>query len=157
MGSEFACAPGRAAACSRDGVKRGVIASRLNERLREPGRTGRFRRADRLTRRDEFEAVYERGRKFQTRQFVAFVLFKEEGALRVGVVASRRVGDAVRRNRAKRRLREVFRRNRAGLEGVSADVVLVARAGVGDASYGDLERAYVTTVLRALEGARRRA
>ena len=157
MGSEFACAPGRAAACSRDDVKKGVIASRLNELLTEPRRTGKFRRRDRLTKRVEFQTVYDRGRRLQTRQFVAFVLFKEEGELRLGVVASRRVGDAVRRNRAKRRLREVFRRNRAGLEAISADVVLVARAGVGDATFRDLERAYVTTVARALEGARKRS
>ena len=80
---------------------------------------------------------------------MCFVLFLSEGPLRVGVVASRKVGDAVRRNRAKRLLREVVRRNRPK-RAVSADFVLVARAALAGASYGDLERAYVATVARAL-------
>jgi ribonuclease P protein component len=56
------------------------------------------------------------------------------GTTRMTVVASRRVGGAVRRNRAKRLLREAARtrRWRPGL-----DVVLVARAGCGDS---DLHR-----------------
>jgi len=53
-----------------------------------------------------------------------------EGAtLRLGVVASRKVGGAVARARARRLLREAFRRNRRRLRG-AADVVLVARAGL---------------------------
>jgi ribonuclease P protein component len=54
-------------------------------------------------------------------------LRRGEGAsLRLGVVASRKVGRAFARARAKRRLREVFRLHRHGLSG-PFDVVLVAR------------------------------
>ena len=61
----------------------------------------------------------------------------EDGALRLGVVAGRRVGPAVIRNRAKRRLREAFRLNRPGFQG-RMDVVLVARPAVIKAKWGDL-------------------
>lgn len=50
-------------------------------------------------------------------------------SLRLGVVASRKVGDAVRRARAKRRLREAWRRNRSRFHG-DYDVVLVARRSI---------------------------
>ena len=75
------------------------------------------------------------------RYFVAFV---------AGVVASRRVGSAVARNRAKRLLREVFRRRKPKRE-TSADIVLVARGPIAKARYEDVEVAYVKNVGRLLE------
>ncbi len=72
------------------------------------------------------------------------------GPLRVGVVASRRVGGAIERNHAKRRLRDVFRRNRPAVA-VAADVVLIARPTISQASYREIEKTYVGAVGRALE------
>jgi len=62
----------------------------------------------------------------------------EGAALRVGYTASRRVGNAVARNRAKRRLRAaaasvLARQGRAG-----TDYVLIARAGTGARPYAEL-------------------
>ena len=51
-------------------------------------------------------------------------------ALRLGVVASRKVGGAVQRARAKRRLRSAYRLNRHRFRG-DCDVVLIARAAAG--------------------------
>lgn len=53
-----------------------------------------------------------------------------DAALRVGVVSSRKVGGAVARNRARRKLREAWRLNRHRLSG-KVDVVLVARRAIG--------------------------
>ena len=58
----------------------------------------------------------------------------EGAAMRLGVVASRKVGNAVKRARAKRRLREVFRTHRSLLSG-DVDVVLVARAALIEAPW----------------------
>jgi ribonuclease P protein component len=62
--------------------------------------------------------------------------------LRVGVVASRKVGGAVQRNRARRRLRELYRRNRHRLSG-KYDVVLVARRDLVKARWGELVEEFV--------------
>ena len=111
-------------------------------------------RVDRLRRKADFEKVYSKGRRVPGRFFIGYLLFRERGALRVGVVASRRVGDAIRRNRAKRRLREVFRKNKPG--SIAADVVLIARGAIIEASFKEIERAYVRGVGRALEESRRK-
>ena len=62
---------------------------------------------------------------------------------RLGIIASRRVGGAVERNRAKRRLRDLFRReapSRARDEGRRPmDVVVIARPGLIDAPFAILE------------------
>ena len=102
-------------------------------------------------RKAEFQRAYAKGKRLSSRFFIAYVLSTAESVLRVGVVASRRVGGAVERNRAKRLLREVFRRNKPP-KAVAADVVLIARATISEASYKDVEKAYITGVLRALEG-----
>jgi len=63
----------------------------------------------------------------------------EDAALRLGVVASRKTGNAVARNRAKRRLREVFRLNRHRFHG-NVDIILIARRAILQATWKDLEQ-----------------
>lgn len=95
-------------------------------------------RHQRLTRSSDIEAAFECGRKFVGKRMVLFVLDRPEGRLRLGVVAGKKVGGAVQRNRARRLLREVYRRNRYRLSGC-ADVVLVARSDLLVAPWSDLE------------------
>jgi len=56
----------------------------------------------------EFELVYRRGKNAHARSCVLFYLAKE-GEKKVGFVASKKVGNAVIRNRSKRRMRALFR------------------------------------------------
>jgi len=105
---------------------------------------------ERLRYRSQFEAAYNDGRRLICRLFVGFVIFRPDGPFRFGVVASRRVGGAVRRNRAKRLLREVFRRNKPKAS-VSGDLVLVARAPIVRARYGDVEADFAKSIGRFLE------
>ena len=117
-----------------DGSLTGDVAGRA---LGAYGR--RFPRAARLLRSREFREAYDGGEGVHGRWMV---LFRREGKgmdFRLGVVASKRVGGAPERARAKRRLREAFRRNRWRLERGQADVVAVARKGAVDAPWGELE------------------
>jgi len=65
------------------------------------------------------------------------VFFKKADNLKVGFVASKKVGKATVRNRAKRRLRALFR-DQSSIGG--GEFILVARAGIENAEFLRLER-----------------
>ena len=67
---------------------------------------------------------------------------------RLGVVTSKRVGGAVVRNRARRLLREAFRRHQQLLR-APMDVILVARSQIAGLSYAAVERDYLAALRRA--------
>lgn len=108
-------------------------------------RLGRHRR---LTRTGDFQQAYAQGRRWDGRTMVLWLRSGEGASLRLGVVSSRRVGGAVQRNRARRLLREAYRRNRHRMAG-DVDVVLVARRGILDAKWPEIVEDLLGLVRRA--------
>jgi ribonuclease P protein component len=91
------------------------------------------KRANRLSRSRDFDAVYRQGRSVSSRFLVLYWFPQEEpSAPRFGFSVPRSVGGAVERNRIKRQLRDVWRER---LERVPAghDYVLIVRAGLPEA------------------------
>ncbi len=97
-------------------------------------RLGRNRR---LTRTSLFQQTYEQGRRAVGRAMVLWLREGEGASLRLGVVAGRKVGGAVQRARAKRLMREAYRRHRHCFSG-PFDVVLVARRGILEAKWDEI-------------------
>jgi len=89
-----------------------------------PGARG-IDRSMRLRRRAEFLAVQQTGTKIHGRAFLALVVPTGSPQGRLGVTVTRRVGNAVTRNRIKRLVREWMRQN--GWVPAGCDVVLVAK------------------------------
>jgi ribonuclease P protein component len=79
--------------------------------------------------------VQRGGGRSHTPHFVVVSLESDrpESSARLGVTVSSRVGDSVRRNRVKRRVRELFRRRRARLM-PGQDVVVIAKSGAPELS-----------------------
>lgn len=100
---------------------------------------------ERIRRRADFQQVYERGVRRHARFMTLIILPNNLPVTRLGVAATRRLGDAVRRNRAKRLVREVFRRNKT-LPGF--DLVVVPRPELLDAEFSSLEADYRTALRR---------
>ncbi len=93
---------------------------------------------DRLKLRSDFQRVQTKGRKVHSPRFLFLVLPREQAgaANRLGITVTRKVANAVGRNRIKRVLREVFRKNRT-LFPAGCDVVVVAKDRAPGLGYED--------------------
>jgi ribonuclease P protein component len=120
--------------------------------------------AHRLTDGDAFRHAVRRGRRAGGPVLVVHLaLVDEVRPGRVGLVVSRAVGNAVVRNRVKRRLRHLAREHLATLEGLPGSAVLVVRAqpAAAGASYpelgAELARCLDTVTVKASHQASRAA
>jgi len=93
------------------------------------GGESRFPSTMRLKRRNDFGRVYREGVVWKGRAFTLHVFVRDEGK-RLGIAISRKWGNAVERNRMKRKLREAFRQTAERLP--NADIIVKpAPAGRG--------------------------
>ena len=103
-----------------------------------------MKRRYRLRRQGEFQAAIGGKRIFSGRSLVAFAVPRSGGENRIGVTVSRAIKGSVRRNRVRRRLRELARLKLLGPDsplhslGIRYDVVLIARPGALELSFDDL-------------------
>lgn len=97
------------------------------------------RERPRVRKRAEYQVIQARGRRATTSHFV-LVLWsgdRAQSAARVGITASRKIGGAVVRNRAKRLIREAFRRT-ADLWAPDVDVVVIVRRALDELKVADV-------------------
>lgn len=87
----------------------------------------KFPKLVRVRSRLDFAATYERGVRISDGCLSLTALPNDRPTSRLGLAVSKRCGNAVRRNRLKRRLREVFRQSRADLP-TGLDLVVQPRA-----------------------------
>jgi ribonuclease P protein component len=107
-------------------------------------------KVERLRKRAEFLEVYRRGEKVRGRYFFLYFLRNNLPHSRLGITVTRKLGKTVIRNRIKRRLREVFRKNKSSVRPPCDLVVNVTHTAVG-ASYWALETDFLETVSRWAE------
>jgi len=91
----------------------------------------------RLRKRWEFNTVYRMGCKKNTPHFLLLVLDTTGPQSRLGVTVSRKIGNAVVRNRVKRAIREFFRCNRFRFQG-PIDLSVIAKRNAGQLTTKDV-------------------
>jgi ribonuclease P protein component len=118
----------------QDAAKKGATASRASDaatRLHLP-------RAFRLLRRAEYDAVYREGRRRSSREFTLFLRPNGLDSSRFGWSIKKALGNAVRRNRIRRRLREILRLHRQEIA-PGWDIVIHPRTSAATAQFSALQ------------------
>jgi len=139
---------GSASACERKVVALSLpVVAEKGGSVSRPDLTAQFRfpRTDRLTARRQFTTVYEHGRRARAGAVTVFGLPNRLGRCRVGFTVTRKLGNAVARNRVKRLLREIYRLSRLSSTG-SLDLVVNAHASIHTRTRGEIESDLVRCV-----------
>ena len=100
-----------------------------------------------LTKNREFRRLYSRGKSTVAPMVVVYCRKNGRNKNRIGFTVSNKLGKAVRRNRTRRRLREIYRLHEPELL-CGCDIVIVARARAMDAEYRALEKAVLDAFAR---------
>ena len=95
-----------------------------------------------LKKKKDFQAVYSRGKSYANRFLVLYVFHSHGLQGKVGFAAGKKLGNAVKRNRVKRLLRESYRLHQVEIE-EGFSLLLVGRKAALNVKCQDLEKAFL--------------
>ena len=107
-----------------------------------------FLKAKRLLKRTDFERVRREGSFVRGNLLSLGCLEVDRDEVRAGFVTSRRIGNAVTRNRVRRRMRDIFRRHQEEIR-KPCDLVTVANPAGARATFAELEHEWLRLAKRA--------
>ncbi len=95
-----------------------------------------------LKQNHEFRRLYSKGRNAASPYFAVYCRKTGRPYSRLGLTTGVKLGNAVKRNRVRRRMRELYRTNESKLR-PGYDIVMVARTRAIFARYSDLESSFL--------------
>ena len=99
----------------------------------------------RIKKTQQYNNVYQKGKKISSKCLIIFVLKNSLTVNRYGIVASKKVGNAVVRNKVKRRLKAIIREVNPKI-GQGYDIVLVCRPLISRVTYRQLQNDFLVAV-----------
>lgn len=103
----------------------------------------------RLKKNKEFKRVYNYGKSWANKYLVLYKLEQKNKQFKVGFSVSKKIGNAVVRNKLKRQMREIFRLNKDNIKNKNAFFVFIARQKVKEANYNEIEKSTLDLLRRA--------
>ncbi|MBD0382259.1 ribonuclease P protein component [Paenibacillus sedimenti] len=103
----------------------------------------------RLAKREDFNKVYRYGKSMANHQFVLYYLAQPKlEQFRLGISVSKKVGNAVVRNRLRRMIKEIIRLNKDRMTD-HYDYILIARKPAADMDYAQMEKSIFHVIRKA--------
>ena len=96
----------------------------------------------------DFDRLYKKGRSAGDKYVVVFNIINGFEYSRKAFVASKKVGGAVKRNRARRLMKESYRKLEGDIK-PGRDILMVARSGITEAGYQEVEASLRKALLKS--------
>jgi len=109
-----------------------------------------YTKADRILKRSEFLRLSRSGKRLHNRYFIANICGSVFERTRFGITVTKKVGNAVVRNRMKRLAREYFRMNKHNITG-HWDIIIIVKKQASDLS-SDLFFVYLKNIFARIDG-----
>ena len=106
-----------------------------------------LKRIFRLRKKSSYKAVFADAKNYSVKHVAIYVL---KGPKRFGFIASKKVGNSVQRNRARRLMREVIRLHLSEIKS-DIQIIFIARVGIKGVSYIEVEKTMMNMLKRANE------
>jgi len=103
---------------------------------------------DILRRREDFSAIYKKGKSVGERYVVVFYKRNNLSYNRIAFLASKKVGNSVKRNRARRLMKESFRFLKDNIK-TGYDIIFIARTTINDRSFFDVKKSMYNALRKA--------
>ncbi|MCD6516611.1 MAG: ribonuclease P protein component [Candidatus Aminicenantes bacterium] len=100
---------------------------------------------ERIRKKREFSLIYKKGNRYRGKYFIIIYLPNGGSQSRLAVVAGKKIGNAVKRNKAKRWIKALYRRNKNLLED-STDLIFIAKENIFKAPWKNLQKDYAKAI-----------
>lgn len=107
-----------------------------------------LKRINRLKKRYQFNYVYKSGEHFSGEHMVLYVVSSKTKNIKVGLAVTKKVGHAVVRNKIRRRLREIIKKQVPNLK-QNNNIIVVARDNISSASFEKLSNEFLKLIKKA--------
>jgi len=100
---------------------------------------------ERIRKRKDFLSLYKKGKRYRGKYFNLIYLSNDFSFSRMAVIVSKKVGNAVKRNKIKRQMRTLFRRNKSLLK-APLDIIIIAKKEILESSWLTLQGDYFSAL-----------
>ena len=107
-----------------------------------------LKRVNRLKKRYQFNYVYKSGEHFSSEHLVLYFVSSKTKSIKVGFAVTKKVGQAVVRNKIRRRLREIIQKQLPSLK-QNFNIIVVAKESVAEASFEKLSLELIKLLKKA--------
>lgn len=104
-----------------------------------------FRPQERIKKRKDFLLIYKKGRRYKGKYFNLIYISNSLEFSRVGLVVSRKIGNAVQRNKVKRWMRDLFRKNKNLIKN-SVDMIIIPKKEILEQAWPSLRQEYLAAI-----------
>ena len=106
-----------------------------------------LKKKERIHKREEFLQILREGERYKTKHFKVMIKQNHLDRVRLGLIVSKKIGKAVKRNRIKRLLREFFRLNK-NLFPLGSDILFIAKPGDNSLNYSKVDKEFKELFLK---------